>query len=94
MAKLTADGGPKIELGHYVEYPKASPPPHAGDRWPGTISTRVCPDVEVHLEAIPEALIDVLNGAASSPGDGIVGYAANFDFWVDEIVHCGARTIG
>jgi len=43
-----------------------------------------------YVETIAEALIDVLNGAAGSRDHRIEGYAANVDFWIDEIVHCVA----
>ena len=43
-----------------------------------------------YIDTIAEALIEVLNGAAGSHDHRIVGYAANVDFWIQEIVHCVA----
>ena len=43
-----------------------------------------------YIEAITEPLIDVMNRAASATDHRLVGYAANVDFWVAEIIHCVA----
>jgi hypothetical protein len=42
---------------------------------------------DTYIERLCDALADVLSRAASGTKDRLAGYAANFDFWVDEADH-------
>jgi hypothetical protein len=54
----------------------------------GTITDKGFALMSKYIETIAEALIDVLNGVAGIRDHRIVVYAANVDFWIDEIAHC------
>lgn len=41
-----------------------------------------------YIERLCEALAEVLTRAASGTKDRVAGYAANFDFWIEEAAHC------
>jgi hypothetical protein len=43
---------------------------------------------DTYIERLCDALADVLTRAAGGTRDRLAGYAANFDFWVDEATHC------